>query len=134
MALESGFLGTDRFSITRRLGAGGMGVVYEAIDNELGTRVALKTLQHLDGRALLLFKQEFRAVHDLEHRNLVRLGELLEHDGQWFFTMELIDGEDFLSHVREQADSLLADMKTWPATGRPDEEPAPVRVLAGRVQ
>src|SRR5262249_605408 len=46
----------ERFEIVRRLGAGGMGVVYEAIDRERGGRVALKTLRQLDAGLLYRFK------------------------------------------------------------------------------
>ncbi|HEY1585746.1 MAG TPA: hypothetical protein VGH63_08655, partial [Polyangia bacterium] len=76
-----------------------MGAVYEAFDRETETRVALKTLLHLDGVSLLRFKNEFRSLQRLSHRSLVSLGELFEHDGKWFFTMECIDGVDFLSYV-----------------------------------
>ena len=77
-----------------------MGVVYEAFDHARGGRVALKTLRHLDARALVRFKNEFRALADLDHPNLVRLGELFGEDGRWFFSMELLEGQDFLSWVR----------------------------------
>ena len=76
-------------------------MVYEAFDHARGGRVALKTLRHLDARALVRFKNEFRALADLDHPNLVRLGELFGEDGRWFFSMELIEGQDFLSWVRE---------------------------------
>ncbi len=46
------------------------------------------------------FKSEFRAIEDVEHPNLVGLGELFEEDGQWFFTMELVEGVDFLTWIR----------------------------------
>jgi hypothetical protein len=93
------FIGTERFQVVRRLGAGAMGEVYEAIDHEQDTRVALKVLGRHDARFLYRFKREFRAVQALEHRNLAGLGQLHEHAGIWFFTMELIDGVDFLRHV-----------------------------------
>jgi len=96
---EFEFAGTARFEIKRRLGAGGMGVVYEAYDRERETSVALKTLRHLDAQGLYRFKREFRALQDLEHPNLVRLGELINERGQWFLTMELLHGVDILSHV-----------------------------------
>src|SRR5688572_1507553 len=76
-----------------------MGVVWEAFD-ERRRRVALKTLREVDPHSLYLFKNEFRELADLRHRNLVELGELVCHDGQWFFTMELIDGVDLLAWVR----------------------------------
>ncbi|HWN72036.1 MAG TPA: protein kinase [Haliangium sp.] len=98
-ALGSDFAGTDRFRIVRQLGAGGVGVVYEAVDRARGTRVALKTLQRLDGEHILRFKKEFRLLQDLHHRNLVQLGELLEAEGRWFFTMELLLGVDFFAYV-----------------------------------
>src|SRR4051812_26190628 len=88
-----------RFEIVRELGAGGMGVVFEAHDLRRGTRVALKRLRRLSPDALLRFKTEFRALQDLRHPNLVRLDELICDDGQWCFTMECVDGVDFLSYV-----------------------------------
>lgn len=89
-----------RFQLLRELGSGGYGVVYEAIDLEWGARVALKTLQRMEADALLRFKEEFRALQDLEHPNLVHLEELTCADGLWFFTMELIEGTDFFDYVR----------------------------------
>lgn len=93
------FPGTARFAVIRRLGQGGMGKVYEALDRERNTRVALKTLSTLNADTLLLFKNEFRALQDIQHPNLVRLGELFEDAGQWFFTMELVEGVDFITHI-----------------------------------
>jgi len=94
------FEGTDRFEVVRRLGVGGMGEVYEVIDRERETRVALKKLKLHSADALLRFKNEFRSLEDIEHPNLVMLGELIEADGEWFFTMELVDGVDFVDYVR----------------------------------
>ncbi len=94
------FTGTRRFQVLRKLGEGGMGAVYEAHDQETGARVALKTLLFSRSDTLLRFKEEFRHFQHIAHSNLVSLGDLYEEDGLWFFTMELIDGTDFLSHVR----------------------------------
>ena len=96
----SAFQGTPRFEILARLGAGGMGVVFEAFDLDRKARIALKLLPRSEGSLLYLFKQEFRALADVAHPNLVTLHELIEHQGDWFFTMELVDGVDFLRFVR----------------------------------
>jgi len=90
-----------------------MGAVYEVLDTERDERVALKTLRRADGQLLYRLKTEFRALSSLHHPNLVRLGELVEASGQWFFTMELLDGQDFLGWVRPggqapDSDSTLA--------------------------
>lgn len=93
-------LGTDRFSIRRRLGEGSFGVVVEAFDHERGLPVALKLLHAPRAAALYLFKQEFRALVDLVHPNLVSPFELLSVGHQWLFTMELVPGTDFLTRLR----------------------------------
>jgi eukaryotic-like serine/threonine-protein kinase len=91
---------TERFEIRRKLGEGGMGVVYEAYDRERQTVVALKTLRNAHATALARFKGEFRALQRLEHPNLVSLGELITAGRLSFFTMELVAGVPFLEYVR----------------------------------
>lgn len=103
---DHGTLGGGRFQIQRRIGAGGMGVVYEAYDRDRAQSVALKKLLGTDGAAIIRIKQEFRALADVVHPNLVRLYELIGEEEDWFFTMELIEGADFLHHVRGRAVSI----------------------------
>jgi eukaryotic-like serine/threonine-protein kinase len=99
----------SRYQILRLLGRGGMGVVYEALDRHLQTRIALKTLRRFDGPMLLRLKSEFRSLADLRHPNLVQLGDLVHENDHWFFTMELIQGCDFLTHVRPTAGAFDED-------------------------
>jgi len=95
------FSGNDRFAIIRRLGAGGMGTVYEAQDRERNARVALKTLRNIDADGIYRFKVEFRSLAELSHRNLLPLYELFCEGDQWFFTMELLEGAtDLRSFIR----------------------------------
>jgi serine/threonine protein kinase len=100
LAREQEFRGTERFQIQRRLGAGGFGVVYQALDLQTQSVVALKALRDGNVEALFRLKREFRALAGIAHENLVRLHELLADSDQWFFTMELIDGVNFLHYVR----------------------------------
>ncbi len=93
------FVGTSRFRVLHRIGEGGAGVVFEALDTEQDARVALKVLHSLHPDALIRFKHEFRAMRDLRHPNLVSLGELFQDAGHWFFTMEFVQGVDFLRWV-----------------------------------
>ena len=95
MAVDEASLVSDRFNILRRLGEGGMGVVYEAFDARLQMKVALKTLRAASADLLYQFKNEFRSLAGLHHPNLITLYELFSEKGSWYFTMELVGGEDF---------------------------------------
>jgi serine/threonine protein kinase len=119
-----GFPQSDRFELIWRLGSGGMGVVYEALDRHTNQRVALKTMRTMSPRALMRFKAEFRALRDLRHPNLVQLGELFEESGRWFFTMELVDGCDFLAYVRDGGRAMATVTRTSPETDAPESAPA----------
>jgi X-X-X-Leu-X-X-Gly heptad repeat protein len=87
----------ERYVPLEILGAGAIGVVYRVHDRELERDVALKTLRGLDPNDLFLLKREFRALADVEHRNLVRLYDLDVGAEHAFFTMELVLGRDFLT-------------------------------------
>ncbi len=125
----SWFQSSDRFIVKQRLGHGGMGAVYEAFDRARGMDVALKSLVRLEASPLLRFKQEFRALSDVSHRNLVALYELLSHEGEWFFTMERVRGRNLVAYLTgetERADAATpicaeqatAATATLPLTGR----------------
>ena len=91
---------SSRFDSLRRIGEGAFGVVYLARDLATHEEVALKTIAV--GRAELIYrlKNEFRALADLRHRNLIRFYELFADKDSVFFTMEYVPGTNFLSHVR----------------------------------
>jgi hypothetical protein len=111
-----------------------MGVVYEAFDRQLNVGVALKTMRNFSGDAILRFKNEFRALQDIRHPNLVSLGELIREAGQWFFTMELVDGLSFLDYVRHsEGAATLADTDPQVASER-DTLPAALASPRASVQ
>ncbi|MDH5672501.1 MAG: protein kinase [Myxococcales bacterium] len=96
-------LGASRFSIERKLGEGSMGSVYLVYDRERHLRVALKTLRRVDGSGIYRFKREFRALADVSHPNLVQLHEMFSEGSDWYFSMEYVEGQDFLSFAVGEA-------------------------------
>lgn len=111
------FQGTERFTVQRRLGSGGFGVVYQVYDHDENSSVALKLLTHTDAGALYRFKREFRALAGVSHPNLITLHELMSDGQQWFFTMELIEGTSFLEYVRGEHREGLDEAVTASAAG-----------------
>ncbi|MCX4239288.1 serine/threonine-protein kinase [Paraliomyxa miuraensis] len=102
----------DRFEVRGVLGHGRHGTVFAAHDLRLGHDVALKVLPGLGADALARFKQEFRALADVGHPNLVTLHELFVRPDVVFFSMELIGGGDFLTWVRPGGTLALARLRT----------------------
>lgn len=88
-----------RYEVRGTVGAGGMGDVYRVYDPVTRRELALKVLKFTYPRALHYFKREFRAVAALTHHNLVELYDLHVEDGQYFYTMELIEGTDLYIYV-----------------------------------
>lgn len=107
----------EHLELRRRLGAGSFGVVYEAVDKDTGERLALKTLNHASADALARFKQEFRALAGIVHPNLVTLYRLHSIDDKRFFTMQFVDGVDFVSWVRHSEPAPAIPTPTPDPTG-----------------
>ncbi|MEZ6128882.1 MAG: protein kinase [Planctomycetaceae bacterium] len=97
------------YELLRELGRGSFGVVYEARHLQRHDFVALKTLPNAikgprnsgqEAERLHRFKREFRSLANINHPNLIGLHSLECDSDQWFFTMDMVTGTDFLSYVR----------------------------------
>ncbi len=125
-----------RFVVRRCLGRGAMGYVYAVEDRERQREVALKTLRLRSPEAAYALKQEFRALSDITHENLVRLHELFVDGEDAFFTMDLIDGVPFdqasARALPELLPQLVAALQTLHDSGKLHRDVKPANVLVER--
>ena len=104
-----------RFTIVRELGAGGMGVVYVAYDEQLDRRVAVKLLRGSDSdvEAKLRLQREAQAMARLSHPNVVTVHEVGTFQDQVFVAMEFIDGQDLRGWLKAERRSWRAIIEVF---------------------
>ena len=90
------------YTIAKKLGAGGMGVVYAARDERLERTVALKMMLSFgdDETARKRFWREARAAASINHPNVCQIYEVGEDNGNLFIAMELLEGEALAEHLK----------------------------------
>jgi hypothetical protein len=102
----------DRYELRERIGQGGMGTVYRAIDSKLGRTVAVKTVAQSAGTQLTeavrqRFLREALAISKLDHRNVVQVLDFgFADDGTPFLVMEFLRGRDLGALVKSSVDPL----------------------------
>lgn len=104
-----------QYRIVRKLGEGGMGIVYQAHDQRLDRQVALKFLPHhllADEIERARFLQEARAASALNHAHVCVVHDLQEHDGRPFIVMEWVDGAN-LRHKLAEGTIPLESILDW---------------------
>lgn len=107
-----------RYRIVRKLGAGGMGAVYEAVQIALNRRVALKVLLPAfaqNPEAVARFHREAQTAASLGHPNIIAVTDFGTDHGQVFLVMELLSGES-LARVIERERALAPGRAAWIAT------------------
>ncbi|HVZ88946.1 MAG TPA: serine/threonine-protein kinase [Polyangia bacterium] len=107
MTLKKDTILSGRYNIRALLGEGGMGVVYRAVDQQLGREVAIKTIQGDKDSSvdfLKRFKREALAISRIEHTHIVRLLDFVEAsaDQPPYMVMELLSGKDMGSVIRKE--------------------------------
>jgi len=106
VVLTAGVRLLDRYVITGRLGAGGMGVVYRARDEKLDRDVAIKMLQRgllTSEEARVRFRREAQALAKLNHAHIAAVYDVIEQDGADCIVMELVEGESLAAKLSRGA-------------------------------
>ncbi|HEY8549643.1 MAG TPA: serine/threonine-protein kinase [Vicinamibacterales bacterium] len=93
----------DRYQIRERLGQGGMGTLFLALDPAIDRLVALKVLRVDNPEVRERFEREARLAARLQHPNIVTVYDVGEHEGQPFIAMEYIPGETLAELIRRRA-------------------------------
>ena len=92
---ESEYIG-KKYQIIREIGRGGMGIVYEAVNKEIGKKVAIKKMKEelaINPREKKRFLEEARRVAELHHPNIVDIYDMFEESGNVYLVFEYVDGE-----------------------------------------
>jgi len=101
-SLAPGTILQNRYRIVRQLGKGGMGSVYEAVDQRLGVTIALKETFSAEPSALEQFAQEARLLARLQHPALPRVTDHFSEGNRAFLVMQFITGVDLAKIIAQQ--------------------------------
>jgi len=146
--IQPGDLVAGRFEIIRLIGRGGMGEVFEALDQKLGERVAIKVIAReftLDAGLLERFYREVQSARRISHPNVCRIHDLGEHNGMPYLSMELLEGETLANRLErgplpleqweEQANQLFDGLRAAHSVGivHRDLKPSNLMIAGSRL-
>ena len=136
-----------RYSIVKTVGAGGMGIVYQALDRELNVSVALKMLRGAPGGVRMAaelqrrFTTELLLARKITHKNVIRIHDIGEVNGIRFISMPYIEGDDLgtplaegplpLARTLRYARHLVSGLMAVHAAGVVHRDIKPVNVMIG---
>jgi serine/threonine protein kinase len=101
--LTTGSTFAGRYQVIEELGKGGMGRVYKVLDKEIEEKVALKLLKPeiaSDEETIKRFRNELKLARTISHKNICRMYDLGQAEGNYFITMEYVPGENLKSSIR----------------------------------
>ncbi|MFV8752061.1 tetratricopeptide repeat protein [Nannocystaceae bacterium ST9] len=109
-----------RFTVLKRLGAGGMGVVYSAYDDQIDRKIAIKLLRGVDedkGTHSDRLKREAQALGKLSHPNVVTVYEVADFRGQVYVAMEFVEGKTLREWVPDAGDAVAQILDKFTQAG-----------------
>lgn len=107
--LAPGIIIQDRYRIVRQLGQGGMGTVYEAMDERLDTTVALKECHFTDQRLRMQFEREARLLARLRHPAMTRVIDSFKETDRQFLVMDFVAGQDLWEMLEKNGGAFSQD-------------------------
>jgi serine/threonine-protein kinase len=107
---EAGRVLGDRYRLVRKFAEGGIGEVWEAEHTALGTRVAVKFLQHSSPETTARFLREARVAASVRHQNIVHITDFGEDHGKPYMVMELLEGVSLAERLNERPAPDLAEL------------------------
>ncbi len=102
--LTTGSILAGRYQIIERLGEGGMGRVYKALDTEINATIALKLIKpeiSSDRKTIAGLRNELKLARDIIHKNICRMYDIHNDEGVYYITMEYVPGQDLKSLIRQ---------------------------------
>src|SRR5687767_6121509 len=111
--IENGTLLQNRYLIEKKIGTGGMGAVYLAVDQRFGSHVAIKETFYQDEEFGEAFEREARLLNALQHPVLPHVSDYFAENNVYFLVMQFIEGEDLSDILKREGTFQIADVLRW---------------------